>query len=115
MKIVINACYGGFRLSDEMLKKLGTDEAFTHDRTDPKLIELVEAMPNVKRNDGYGFIQRTDLKVITIPDDITDWTLIIYDGLERIIFAQNGKLYEAYYLHYNGGQEIMPIGGEAIY
>lgn len=48
MKIVINSCYGGFSLSDEMLKKLGTNEAYAHNRTDPKLIELVETMQNAK-------------------------------------------------------------------
>lgn len=110
MKIVINVCYGGFMLSDEMCEKLGTDKRFNYDRTDPKLIELVENMPNVQSP-----YESTELRVITIPDDVTDWTVIIYDGIERIIFVRDGKLCEAYWDHYNGSQVFVDAGGERVY
>lgn len=112
MKIVINTCYGGFALSDDMLKELGTDKVFTHDRTDPKLIEIVEAKPNNRVEDDDNC---TELRVITLPDDVTDFIITNYDGNEKIVFVRNGKLYQAYWDHYDGCQILLTAGGETVY
>ena len=32
------------------------------------------------------------LKIVNIPDNITDWVIDEYDGIERIIYVENGHL-----------------------
>lgn len=92
MKIVINVCFGGFRLSDEQieeLKRLGAYDDFIDDaefgyvnRSNSKLVEAVEKHPN-------------SLSVIDIPDNATDWTVEEYDGAERVLFVVDGKIKRA--------------------
>ena len=82
MKVVINACYGGFGLSEEAYKFLGLKwdkygYDFCDDRTNPKLVECVEKLG--KKANG----QSAELKVVEIPDGI-DWELDEYDGIEHI-------------------------------
>lgn len=79
-KIVINAEYGGFSLSDEAIeiykdKKNIVDKNFYYydiERDDPILVELVESE-----------IDTEVLKVVEIPDNI-DWVIEEYDGNEWI-------------------------------
>ena len=90
MKIVINACYGGFSLSDETAKLLGYIDgcAWGIDRTNPNLVKLVEAGAPVS-----GTFAK--LKVVEIPEEVTDWEISEYDGYEEVIYVLNGKLYHA--------------------
>lgn len=80
MKIVINKAYGGFGLTDEMMKAVGykprsaADMGWNYDRTDPKLIGYLESIPE---NERHG------LKVVEIPDDV-QWEIEEYDGMEWI-------------------------------
>ena len=98
MKIVINACFGGFGLSDECAVALGAkiamggfgwtyhdwgvdDKTFRCDsdqRTNPKLIELMETKGSKWCSGTYA-----KLKVVEIPDDV-DWEISDYDGAETI-------------------------------
>jgi hypothetical protein len=83
MKIVINACYGGFGLSKEALalfnERSGT--VFTYDieikRNDPILIEIVEQLGEAANG------RFAELKVVEIPDDVV-WGIEEYDGNEWI-------------------------------
>jgi hypothetical protein len=83
MKIVINACYGGFGLSKEALalfnERSGT--VVTYDieikRNDPILVEIVEQLGEAADN------RFSELKVVEIPDDV-QWTIEEYDGNEWI-------------------------------
>lgn len=87
MKIVINACFGGFGLSDlaceELSKRKGYEinkYDFEDDfdlRTDKDLIEVVESLKE-EANDTFA-----NLKIIEIPDDV-NWTIEEYDGKERV-------------------------------
>ena len=86
MKIVINACFGGFGLSDlacEELSKRKSMNVSKYDfydddkRTDKDLIEVVETLKD-KANDSFA-----DLKIIEVPDDVK-WTIEEYDGKERV-------------------------------
>lgn len=86
MKIVINKCYGGFGVSEEGLKMLNLKNDWDVDRTDERLIELVESGVDVN-----GFCAK--LEVVEIPDEATDWEISEYDGYEEIIYVVNGKLY----------------------
>lgn len=83
MKIVINACYGGFGLSKEALalfnERSGT--VLTYDiqikRNNPILVEIVEQLGEAA--DG----RFAELKVVEIPDDV-EWGIEEYDGDEYI-------------------------------
>ena len=83
MKIVINACYGGFGLSKEALalfnERSGTTITYEHDieRNNPILVEIVEQLG--ESADG-GF---AELKVVEIPDDV-NWYVEEYDGREWV-------------------------------
>ena len=83
MKIVINACYGGFGLSKEALalfnERSGT--VVTYDieikRDNPILVEIVEQLGE-SANTRFS-----ELKVVEIPDDV-EWGIEEYDGDEYI-------------------------------
>ena len=83
MKIVINACYGGFGLSKEALalfnERSGT--VFTNDiqikRNDPILVEIVEQLGEAANT------RFSELQVVEIPDDV-EWEIEEYDGNEWI-------------------------------
>ena len=83
MHIVINSCYGGFGLSDkalDMYKQLSNKSevySFELDRTDPILIQVVEALG--AEADG----RFAKLRIIEIPDDI-EWEITEYDGSELV-------------------------------
>lgn len=81
MKIAINTSFGGFSLSrhaEFLLKNMGmsTDR---HDikRDDPRLIEIIEKLGDEASLTG-------DIKVIEIPDDVKDWYIEEYDGIEWV-------------------------------
>ena len=84
MKIVINDCYGGFGLSEEAeelyVQKKNISGSLRGDilRNDSVLVEVVETLGD-KASGIYS-----KLKVVEIPDDVTDWRIEEYDGLEHI-------------------------------
>lgn len=82
MKIVINADYG--RITEE-------SEA---NRLNDKFIEDIESGRFVGRvvEGSFGGYAET-LKVIEIPDDITDYKIVNYDGAEGVFFVLDGKIY----------------------
>lgn len=87
MKLVINTCFGGFSIPDEFCKELGLKNSYSFiTRDDERLINLIE------RNGGVieGFCSR--LRVVELSDEVTDYEIVEYDGLERIICVVNGKL-----------------------
>ena len=88
MKVVVNRCWGGFSLSQEACEALGLEwdgYGYSHryfdvndkDRTDPKLVEVVEKLGD--RANGSC----AELRVIEIPDGI-DWYIDNYDGMETV-------------------------------
>lgn len=94
MKIIINSCYGGFGISTWALDKAGIpyDDHGIYDiddidRTNPKLVAIVEEDP--KRASG----DYAELKVVEIPDDATDWIIDEYDGYESVLYVVKGKIY----------------------
>jgi hypothetical protein len=98
MKVVINACFGGFGLSDEACERLialgmqgrivpspdsmfgsyyienNSDPEF---RCDPRLVRLVEEM-GPAANGSFA-----KLKVVEIPDGVS-WEIEDYDGSEHV-------------------------------
>lgn len=93
MKIVINKCFGGFTLSEEQALAYGIDESELYEsfrgkkcyygeveRTDPKLIEIVE-----QRLPGDWM---SDLQVVEIPDGAF-YKIEEYDGMEYVIWSES--------------------------
>jgi hypothetical protein len=81
MKIVINKAYGGYQLSKKAYKELGLKwdgygNAFSNDRTNQKLVAVVEKLG---RRAGY----LSELEIVEIPDGV-DWELNDYDGIEWV-------------------------------
>ncbi len=82
MKIVINTSYGG--ISDSSNLK----------RTNPQFIEDVQSGRFVGEvNERWGFAET--LKVVEIPDGVTDYRIVNYDGCEGIIYCYYGHLFYA--------------------
>jgi hypothetical protein len=89
-EIVLNTAYGGFSPSDEV-KRLyleatkhiprGKNWYFSTDvaRDDPALIQAIRTVG--LENAGGPF---TKLKIIEIPDDVLEWDIMDYDGVEWV-------------------------------
>jgi hypothetical protein len=107
MKIMINACSGGFEFSacamDQYSKKhpeIGKLELFNikndiyvpyeltyHRRTDLELISIVEEL-GAAADGPYTWI-----RVVDIPDETTDWSITkCDDGSEELVYVVGGKL-----------------------
>lgn len=85
MKVVINACHGGFGLSEEAMaefkarKGITDPDFYEYDiaRDDPVLVDIVETFGN----NAVG--KYSKLKIVDVPDDV-EWTIAEYDGLEWV-------------------------------
>lgn len=82
MDIVVNRTWGSFKIPKEIADKRGLSIYDDIDRTDEELVEYVNA-------------HDSSLKVLSIPDEATDWDIWDYDGMETIIFVVGGKIYFA--------------------
>ena len=91
MKMIINRCFGGFGICQEIIDKLGLD-AYSYDddiiRGNPQLIAMIEAGEDISDDCA-------ELKVVEIPDESTDYYVDEYDGLETVIYVLDGKIYWA--------------------
>lgn len=83
MKFIINAAYGGYCVPQQVWQILGCGpyDDWANVRTDPYFVEWVETHRG-----------QTDLRVVEIPNEATDWELNEYDGLESIIAVVDGKI-----------------------
>ena len=86
MKVIINNCYGGFGVKEEVITGLGYGKYDTRSdvlRTDERLISMLENGENIGGN-------CSDLVVATIPDEVTNWWVSEYDGLEDLYYVVDG-------------------------
>lgn len=95
MKIVLNKCYGGFSLSEFVCKKLCCDPYDYTDedkmqRISERLIDLVETYGSKKCSGGSAA-----LVIVEIPDEVTDWEIGEYDGVEFVTYVIDGKIHHA--------------------
>lgn len=88
MKIVLNKCYGGFGLDEKLAEQYGIDK-WSVDRSDALLVELVE-----KYGEDAGG-SYSELEIVEIPDEATDWEINEYDGFESAIYVVDGKIHHA--------------------
>lgn len=81
MKIAINTSFGGFSLSKEaqiILQQVNSLPPPNElKRNDPCLIEVIERLGDKASLCG-------SVKVIEIPDDVKDWHIEDYDGVEWV-------------------------------
>jgi hypothetical protein len=83
MKIAINACYGGFGLSEKAfnLYKEKAQNGITYagdiDRGDPILIEVIELLGD------EADTRFSQLKIVEIPDGV-EYHIQEYDGYEHV-------------------------------
>lgn len=89
MKIVLNRTYGGFHYGEGFVQKYGYSSIYDYldmegdsFRTDPRLVNWIENNPS----------DNPSLKVYEIPDNVTDWQIHEYDGMESIICVIDGKI-----------------------
>jgi len=89
MKVVLYRRFGGFHYPEKFCKQYNVEpyDWVNYDEDDEyrfhdTLINWVEENPQ----DSEG------LCVVDIPDDVTDWQIHDYDGLESILCVINGKI-----------------------
>lgn len=90
MRMVINCCYGGYGLSEECLKYIGVSEENEIERSDSRLLAFIKEFGAEAASASYS-----DLAVVEVPDEATDWMLDEYDGAESVIYVLDGKLHWA--------------------
>jgi hypothetical protein len=88
VKVVYNACFGGFGLSQEAMDALGIDkeQAYSYAtdyslRSDQKLVEVVERL-GARANSGYS-----ELKIKEVPDG-HEFFITEYDGSEGVLHSE---------------------------
>ena len=87
MKVVVNNDWGSFHVSAQTAARLGMESIYdTISRQDPRLIEIVEMFPEVESN----------LTVLDVPEEATDWEISEYDGKEHIICVVDGHIKHIY-------------------
>lgn len=89
MKVVINDCFGGFSINSKIAKQYFDGEWYEIQRTNTTLINLIESGINCNNT-------CSDLKVVEIPENATDWRIIEYDGSEYVIYVVDGKMHSIY-------------------
>lgn len=87
MKIVINACFGGFSLPKEFCEKYNMRTYEDIERTDPRLVSFVESRGRVEENCALLIVEE-------IPDNATDYMIVEYDGAEDLYCVIDGKIEE---------------------
>lgn len=90
MVYVLNKCYGGFSLSHFAMENLGVKDRYAS-LTAEQIVELADLIEEHGAEACSGPFAK--LKVVEIPDDCTDWELEEFDGIERITYVLDGKLY----------------------
>lgn len=85
MMYVINAAFGGFSVPEEVASELGCGRyAFGYDG-DIRANEVLIAWVREHRDE-------TDLALVEIPEEATDWEMDEYDGFESIIAVVDGRI-----------------------
>lgn len=89
MIMVLNKTWGGFSLPSAFCKQYGLDKYDDIERDDPRLVKFIKSHGGEYKGDGVR------LRVVEIPDTMTDWEMDEYDGVESIIYIVDGKIYHA--------------------
>ena len=92
MTFILNKRYGGWSLSDFAVEKLGLPDGYPYlsDELVTKIAALIEEYGSEKISGTFA-----KLKVVTIPDNYTDFEVNEYDGVEELTYVVDGKIYHA--------------------
>ena len=92
MIYVLNKCWGGFSLSQFAMEQLGVDDAYADLTSEQigKLVNLINEHGSEKCSGSHA-----KLVVVEIPNNYTDIEWDDYDGIERITYVVDGKIYHA--------------------
>lgn len=92
MKLVINRCFGGFTLSDELMVMLNATDPYAYsfysERSNENLVRLVETLGTERASGSCA-----QLEVVTLPDNTTDYRISDYDGVESVLYVVDGKIH----------------------
>ena len=92
MVFVLNKCYGGFSLSPFAMERLGVTDPYTC--LTPLQIDALAALITEFGSERCSG-SHAKLKVVEVPDTITDWIMEEYDGIEVLIYVLDGKIHRA--------------------
>lgn len=92
MKFVLNKCWGGFSVSDFVVERLGLEDHYPemNNELTEQLVQLIEEYGSEKCSGSSA-----KLRVVEIPDTYTDIEWDEFDGIERITYVVDGKIYHA--------------------
>ena len=105
MKVLINACFGGFTPKGALKEwgdrygakdRWGEEAEWSYgpeaiaNRTNPNAIRIVEELGSEAVSNSSSHIE-----VVEIPDAVTDWQINEYDGSESVIYVVDGKIHWA--------------------
>ena len=92
MVFVLNKCFGGWSLSDWAAEQLGVEDNYPmFDEFDVN--ELAKLIKEYVSEKVSG--RTAKLKVVEVPDICTDYEIDEYDGIERVTYVVDGKIYHA--------------------
>ena len=94
MKVVINKCYGSFRIPAgfcSLYPKLNLNTYDYISRTDTRLIDYLIKNPDINDYRSNTAVS-TKLKIVDVPDNATDWDILEHDGMEQVVAVINGKI-----------------------
>lgn len=89
MVMVLNKTWGGFSLPSAFCAQFGLSRYDGIERSDSRLVDFVKFHGGEYRGDGVV------LRVVEIPNEVTDWEMDEYDGWESIIYVVDGKIHHA--------------------
>lgn len=92
MVFVLNKCYGGFSLSPFAVERLGVSDPYA-DLDSLQIDALAALIAEYGSEKCSG--SHAKLKVVEVPDTITDWMVQDYDGIESLTYVLDGKLKHA--------------------
>jgi hypothetical protein len=87
MKMVLNKAFGGFGcyVDNEKAKKFLALYKNEESRNNAKLVEFVETHVE----------ECTDLRVVELSDNTTDWEILNSEGWESVVYVVDGKIHWA--------------------
>lgn len=92
MVFVLNKCYGGFSLSPFAVERLGVDNEYAD--LDSLQIDALAALITEYGSEKCSG-RSAKLKVVEVPDTITDSIIEEYDGIEVLTYVLDGKIHQA--------------------
>ncbi len=89
MKIVINTRYGGFGINSKWRAKNCKEGCYEDRQKCRKCAKLIRAIEEKEERIDNDF---SELTVVEIPNEATDYQILEYDGYEALLYVLDGKI-----------------------